>query len=132
MPQILKTLDEIAREKQRDVLCVMFFDRQGPFPEPLNAARRRRRAASIQFLDGHSIPWCECFEPASKNLFIYPYCGSIYLDVPYDVADPAYRLVADYLETPDGEPRHKEARFCVLTLDAAIKKADDRPDPEDW
>ena len=132
MPQLLKTMDEIAREKQRDVLCVRFFDPREAIPTTLSAARRKRRSALIQFLDVHSIAWSECFEPSSKNWLIAPYCGSIYLDVPYDLADPAYRLVADYLETPAGEPRYDDAVFCVMTLEAAIKNADNRPDPEDW
>jgi hypothetical protein len=29
MPQLLKTLDEIARKKQRDVVCVSFFGGSG-------------------------------------------------------------------------------------------------------
>jgi hypothetical protein len=132
MPQLLKTLDEIARGKQRDVLCVRFFDPREAIPTTLSVARRKRRTALIQFLDAHSIAWSECFEPSSKNWLIAPYCGSIYLDVPYDLADPAYRLVADYLETPAGEPRYDDAVFCVMTLEAAIKNADNRPDPEDW
>ena len=37
MPQILKTLDEIAWEKQRDVLCVMFFDPGKP-PKQLSVS----------------------------------------------------------------------------------------------
>ena len=132
MPQLLKTLDDIAREKQRDVLCVMFFDPKKRIPKNLNPAKRKLRAALIEFLDQHSIAWSECFDSASPNLLIYPYLGSIYLDVPHDLADPAYRLIADYLETPDGEPRTKDIRFGVRTLDAAIKNAEGRLDPEDW
>jgi hypothetical protein len=132
LPQILRTLDEIAREKQRDVLCVRFFDPRRLIPKQLSAARRALRSALIQFLDGHSILWSECFDPACENLLIYPYSGSIYLDVPYDLADPAYRLIADYLETPDGKPKYEDMHFCVRTLDAAIKSADNRLDPEDW
>jgi hypothetical protein len=132
MPQILNTLDEIAREKQRDVLCVMFFDPKKGIPKHLSAARRNLRAALIQFLEDHSIAWSECFDPGCENLLFYPYYCSMYLDGPYDLADPAYRLVADYLETPDGKPRTKDMRFGVRTLDAAIKNAEGRLDPEDW
>ena len=131
MPQLLKTLDEIASEKQRDVLCVTFFDSRKPIPRKLSAARRALRSELIQFLVDHSISWCECFDPASKGWLIYPYHGSIYLDVPYDLADPAYRLVADYLEMPGGEPRCEGMYFGVRTLDAALKNLDGRVDPED-
>ena len=132
MPQLMKTLDEIAREKQRDVLCVMFFDPRRLIPKQLSVARRKLRSELIQFLDDHSISWSECFDPATENMLIYPFSGSIYLDVPYDLADPAYRLVADYLETPDGEPKYKDMHFGVRTLDAAIKNAEGRLNPEDW
>jgi hypothetical protein len=131
MPQILKTLDEIARDKQRDVLCVRFFDPRRLIPKPLTAARRKLKSELIQFLDDHSISWSECFDPATEHLMIYPYSDSIYLDVPYDLADPGYRLVADYLETPGGEPKYEDMHFCVRTLVAAIKTADDRLDAED-
>ena len=131
MPQLLKTLDEIAREKQRDVLCVTFFEAGKPIPRKLSPARRALRSELIQYLDDHSISWSECFDPASENLLIYPYSDSIYLDVPYDLADPGYRLVADYLETPGGEPKYEDMHFCVRTLVAAIKTADDRLDAED-
>ena len=132
MPQLLKTLDEIAREKQRDVLCVMFFDPRQGFPKYLSSAKRKLRAALIEFLDEHSIAWSECFDSASQNLLICPYFGSIYLDVPYDLADPAYRLLADYLETPDCKPKYEDMHFGVRTLQAAIKSAEGRLDPEDW
>jgi hypothetical protein len=132
MPQILNTLDEIAREKQRDVLCVMFFDPKKGIPKHLSAARRNLRAALIQFLEDHSIAWSECFDPGCENLLFYPYYCSIYLDVPYDLADPAYRLVADYLETPDGKPRTKDMHFGIRTLDAAIKRGGTQLVPEDW
>ncbi len=70
MPQLLKTLDEIAREKQRDVLCVMFFDPKKGIPKNLNPAKRKLRAALIEFLDEHSIAWSECFDSASPNLLM--------------------------------------------------------------
>jgi hypothetical protein len=132
VPQILRTLDEIAREKQRDVLCVMFFDPRQGYPENLSPAKRKLRSALIQFLDDHSISWSECFDPGSDNLMFHSYCGSLYLDVPYDLADPGYRLVADYLETPDGKPRYEDMHFGLRTLDAAIKNAEGRLDPESW
>jgi hypothetical protein len=122
MPQVLNTLDEIARAEQRDVVCVMFFDPRQPFPKSLSAARHALRSAFIQFLDDHSIFWCECLDPGSENLLPYAYRGSLYLDVPYDLADPAYRLVVDYLETPDGEPRYEDVHFCFWTLNAAMDK----------
>ena len=55
MPQLLKTLDDIAREKQRDVLCVMFFDPKKRIPKNLNPAKRKLRAPLIDFLDQNSI-----------------------------------------------------------------------------
>jgi len=130
MPQIVKTLDEIAREKGRDTLFVTFEDSRRP-QRPLTAARRRLRSQLIQFLDQHSISWSPCFG-CESNLLFGPYRGWIYLDVPYDLTDPAYQLIADYLETPDGKPRYEGMQFCVRTLEAAINGANGRLDPEDW
>jgi hypothetical protein len=72
MPQLLKTLDEIAREKQRDVLCVTFFDPKKRIPKNLSPAKRKLRAALVEFLDEHSIAWSECFDPGAENLLFYP------------------------------------------------------------
>ncbi len=58
--------------------------------------------AFVAYLDQHQIPWRECFEIASENLPIYPYQGSIYVDVPYETENPLYVRLAAYLETPDG------------------------------
>ena len=44
----------------------------------------------------------------------------IYLDVPFDTGSPQYQLAAEYLETPDGEPRDPRVRFLCLPLGKAI------------
>jgi hypothetical protein len=124
MPLILNTIDEIARAEQRDVVCVMFFDPRKP-REPLDAARHALRNAFIQFLEDHSILWCECIDPGSEHLLPYSYGGSMYLDFPNDLAHPAYRRVADYLA------KSKGLHLCVWTLEPEIKNAADRWAPED-
>ncbi len=131
MPLNLTTIDYIARAEQRDVACVMFFDPRKPFPKSLSAAQQALRSAFIQFLEDHSILWCECLDPGSENLLPYSYRGSLYIDVPYDVANPAFRLVADYLRTPGGEPRYEDTYLCCWTLNAETEKAADPRDPED-
>jgi hypothetical protein len=70
MPQILKTLGEMATEKQRYILWVKFFDPRMPIPKQLSGARRALRSSLLQCLDEHSISWSECFEPASMNLLM--------------------------------------------------------------
>ncbi|WP_187364127.1 hypothetical protein [Massilia genomosp. 1] len=54
---------------------------------------------------------------------IGPYLGQLYIDVPFDEADPAYRRLRDFLEKPDGSMVFDDALFCYSPLDQAIKKA---------
>lgn len=119
MPQLLDHIDAIARGQGRDVLWVTFYDVRRFPTQGLGPQERARRTAFIAYLDQQQIPWRECFETASAHLQIYPYQGSIYLDVPYQVDNPRYAKVASYLETPDGMPKHPHVSFRVLTLQAA-------------
>jgi hypothetical protein len=116
---VVKRIDEFAREKQRDVLWVVFYDPSKKIPSRRNPKDSKRRERFIAFLEQHQIPWSPCFEPWGPSWEVIPYYGSIYLDVPYDVNLPQYQLLANYLENPDGSPRYSNACFAVRTLEMA-------------
>jgi hypothetical protein len=123
MPQLIKHIDAIARQKQRDVLFVVFGARaQGDIVSDYDYEADVRRGDFIAWLDNHQIPWLPCGGYASTSGFS-AYDGRIYLDVPYEESDETYCLVRDYLESPDGSSRYDDALFCYLPLEEAMENA---------
>ncbi len=126
MPQLIQHIDQIAREKQRAVLFLLFkkpdshpdddfglsFDYEGC------AARNEIQA----WLTANDIEYCNCAEFASENCMM-PYQGQLYIDVPFDENDPQYRKLAGYLENPDGSMKLPGVLFCYLPLEKALKNA---------
>lgn len=51
------------------------------------------------------------------------YAGQIYIDVPFEEANPVYQQVLGYMENPDGSTRRPGVQFFALTLHAAMKNA---------
>ena len=126
MPMLLEYIDAIARKKQRDVLFSVFRS-----PENADDAPQERdfdwksdplRQQVCQWLTVHQISWCPCGHFANECCML-SYRGQVYVDVPFDEDNPTYRMVRDYLETPDGNMRFRTADFCCLTLEIAMENA---------
>ncbi|MFM0362173.1 hypothetical protein [Paraburkholderia sediminicola] len=120
MPTVLEHIDAIARQKQRDVLYLTFFD--DPQGKRSAWSENDTRAQIIQWLDAHGIRWRECGEIANPNV-MRGYRGSIYVDVCYDAGDPVYQQLAAFLELPDGTMGLPNMRFWALSLDVAMTNA---------
>lgn len=80
------------------------------------------RQEITNWLDAHAIAWEPCGPVASVNS-MSSYRGQIYLDVPFDESDPAYDMLRNYLEKPDGSMAAKGVKFCYYPLSEAIKNA---------
>ena len=80
MPQLLKCIDAIARQKKRDTLFVTFPSRD---PDTAFDEYSPHRAALINWLEAHHIGWMPCGGVANPNV-MGPYQGHIYLDVSFD------------------------------------------------
>ena len=124
MPKLLKHIDAIARQKQRDVLFLRFCGNgPGDYPEDYDEWKRLPARKHItEWLDQNQITWFSCADYALEN-FMGPYLGQIYLDVPFDETDPSYQRLRDYLENPDGTTRHTGAWFILLPLERAMENA---------
>jgi hypothetical protein len=122
MPQMIDYIDAIARQKQRDALFVTFTDDPAGEPSPYDSESHPGRAAIIEWLDMHGYAWQPCGEVADERLMV-SYRGSIYIDVPYDLADPRYRALETFLEHSDGSLRMPHMRFLVIGLDYANRNA---------
>lgn len=122
MPQLIEHIDAIARRKQRDVLYLSFFDDDADWRRPGNWRANPTRAQVIDWLDANGVGWCECGEIASETT-VRSYGGTLYLDVPFDLADPAYQALAAFLEHPDGTLRLLGMKFWAVSLEAAMRNA---------
>jgi len=102
MPQLLMHIDQIARQKQRDVLALEFHNAETGFKldYTLNPARK----TILGWLAANDIPHYECGGYASETR-LDSYRGHIYIDIPYDKTDPAFQKVESFLESPDGSMR---------------------------
>ena len=128
MPQLIEHIDAIARQKQRDVLFLKFFDPENPDGE----IRKRNsdwnwessvgRQSVIEWLNSNQISWQPCAEVADTNS-MRSYAGQTYIDVPFEETSPVYQQVLGYLENPDGSTRRPGVWFFALTLHAAMKNA---------
>lgn len=130
MPGQIEHIDAIARRKGRAVLYLEFH------PLPYREWRGYRyeedaaRAAVLAWLDAQGLPWTAC-GPFADPCVMAPYLGQVYLDVAYDESLPAYRVLRDYLEHPDGTMRHEGVRFFVMPLDHAMRNAE-HDEPGFW
>lgn len=131
MPQLIQHIDYIARQKQRAVLYLTFVNE--PFKsffedsDPEDDLWREEdsiRSKILKWFDDNGIGWKECADIARTSGWS-SYAGQVYIDVPYEVADPDYQKLVGYLE--DGNDNIKEehgnTKFWVLPLDLAMKNA---------
>ncbi|MFI3136440.1 MAG: hypothetical protein QX197_06640 [Methylococcaceae bacterium] len=128
MPQLIKHIDAIAREKQRNVLFLTFRSQKSANADSwnlffdYNESKVPIRKTVCQWLTEHNISWYPCAHFATES-FVMGYFGRIYLDIPFDENDKQYQLVRDYLEHPDGTPRDPKIGFWCLLLEDAMKNA---------
>lgn len=119
MPMLLKHIDAIAREKQRDVLYLSFpAAEQRESRTPYEQLDSRKRI--IEWFDAHQVKWLMCGDVANENVMRSD-AGQIYIDVPYDTNDSAYQAVQEFLEYADGTMRFDDAKFWIVTHELAMK-----------
>lgn len=119
MAQVLKHIDKIAREKQRDVLFVCF---EGDKFKDKEYEDYVERNDFIVFLEKNNIGYEKCGEIASENGW-KRYQGQLYIDVPYEKENTQYQILEKYLENEDGTSKIEGVIFYYLTLEIAMKNA---------
>ncbi|GAA4030314.1 hypothetical protein [Actimicrobium antarcticum] len=120
MPQEIEHIDAIARQSGRDALYVIFHD---DLRQRLDWAALPVRQQIITWLDLNGMHWRPCGHVGSTTFF-GRYLGEIYIDVPFDLANPDYMTLCAFLENPDGSCKFPGARFCYYTLAEAMKNAE--------
>ena len=124
MPLLIKHIDTIAREKQRDVLFIIFEGNENgasEIDEDWETLPLRKQI--IEWLEAHGIAWSPCGEYADVNQMV-SYRGQIYIDLPFDQTLPPYQALELFLENPDGSMRFHNAIFARLSLESAMKNAE--------
>jgi hypothetical protein len=130
----LRTIDQIARAKQRDVCYVTFQDR-GDWHHPvLNwQALSHPRHKITDWLQANSIEWEDCFEFAVPECH-ETYHGHIYIDIAYDETDTKYQALAAFLEDESGNVRlefGENTKFYLLSIEQAMTNAE-HDEPGYW
>ena len=117
MPQLIQCIDQVARDKKRDVLFLCFgIDKDILF----NYKRSTIRKKILTWLDCNAIPYFECSAVTSDKSGGW-YLGEIYIDIPFDTENEQYRKLADYLEDEKGMVKHKSVGFYIYPYKSAIE-----------
>ncbi len=124
MLKLLKHIDKIAREKNRDVIFINFA--KDVFPS-YDYENYKERNELIEWLKEHQIPFEECGPMASENGW-ESYRGQLYIDIPIDENDEKYQLICEHLDTPKGGFKIKGVESWIFPLEVAMKnKHHDEP-----
>jgi len=124
MAQIIKHIDQIGREQNRDVLYIE-FDRE--IYSDYIYEQYEERNNLLKWLDDNDIPYVKCADYASENGW-ESYRGQLYIDVPMDKNNDKYKLLNEHLENNDGSFKIKGVNYIYLPLEIAMKnKHHDEP-----
>jgi hypothetical protein len=133
MIMAIEHIDAIARRRGRDVLYVTFTNgrvndgRSAP-RKPFDWDRSRVRTELIEWLTHHGIGWSPCAGVANLNS-MEDYRGGLYVDLPIDVASGEFKAFENYVEFPDGTPRHPALKAYICTFAVAQRNlAHDAPE----
>ncbi len=127
IPRKIEFIDAIAREKQRDVLCVVFVDCEPETESPIPYQELPIRRQIIAWLNSQELTWEPCAAFADPY---HPtaYSGRIYIDVDPSTENPQYGILQHYFEEPTGKSRFPGVHFCCLPfLEASENTIYDEP-----
>ena len=115
LSQLLKHIDAIAREKNRDVLFVHFDHYVHP-DRDANSVRQML----IGWLEQQGIVYMPCLG-VDQTVHSEIYLGGLYLDVPFDLHHKTYQKLSEYLEDEQGNMKIEGIQFFVLSLGLALE-----------
>jgi hypothetical protein len=124
MAQVLEHIDKIARDKNRDVLFIVFKDAKNEIDEEFSYDYETDsvRAEFLLWLNQNNIPYQKCGPIASVNGW-ESYRGQLYIDVPMDENDQRYQKLNNHLENQDGTMKIAGISYYYIPLKVAMKNA---------
>ncbi|UEM07119.1 hypothetical protein JL101_029415 (plasmid) [Skermanella rosea] len=120
MPQIIQHIDRIARQKQRDVLMIVFGIDDNINEEFIDYYETDIWSSITAWLDEQKFLWVPCAGFALENS-MDSCSGQIYVDIPYDEQNADYRKLKEYFEKPDGTMRMLGVSLRYLPLSVAMR-----------
>ena len=124
MAKLIKHIDKIAREVQRDVLYVEFSREVFPDYEWESYVGRNEL---IAWLEEQGIVYQHCAPFACEDGW-EGYRGQLYIDVPVDDSNEQFLHVDSHLCTPDNSFKIPGIGLYIVTLEQALKnKHHDEP-----
>lgn len=111
MSLVLQHIDQIALQKNRDVLFIHFEDYQ-------EQQQDSTRQQVLSWLDQNGIEYVPCMGLAEEG-YIDSYMGDVYVDVLFDGEDPLYQELSQYLEDEQGNMKIEGVYFFLLSLETA-------------
>lgn len=124
----IKTIDQIAREKQRDVLFIQVK------PNPLKSFEHYRNYKPWQeiksWLEENEIPHEICGPFFEDQIVIEGYCGDIYIDLPDDDSLEKIQKIDKYFDY-SGIRADGKVRISCLPYEKALQYAE-RDTAEFW
>lgn len=117
MPQLIRTIDEIAREKQRDVIFVQFHNFSTGFVADYRTNPSRK--AIISWLDEQRIGYIPC-GGFDSGCIVEGYDGELYIDVAIDENDDNFIKLFEWFRPAGGMPRYENAWLFYLPLAVAV------------
>jgi hypothetical protein len=113
MPSMISHIDEIGRDKQRDVLTIEFHCHKTGFLTDF--VRSESRKTILDWLAVNDIPHYLC-GPFADDIKMDRYRGQIYIDVPNDMDNPLFLKVSEILGNPDGSAKFANVYFIRYSL----------------
>jgi hypothetical protein len=117
MPQLIQAIDEIAREKQRDVIFVQFHNFGTGFVADYRT--NPSREAIILWLDEQHIAYVPC-GGFDSGCIVEGYDGELYIDVPIDEKDANFLKVSEWFIGEGEAKRYENAWLFYLPLEVAM------------
>lgn len=127
MPMLIQHIDQIAREKKRDVLYLMFHikgreEEASRIFQDFDYAACNHRKEVMAWLTANDIRFYPCAEAANEE-GMQSYKGQLYVDVPFDLNDPIFQKLSHYLENPDGTMKVVGSEYCYWPLELSMQNA---------
>lgn len=117
MPQIIRPIDEIAREMQRDVIFVQFHNFSTGFVADYRT--NPSREAIISWLDEQRISHVPC-GGFDSGCIVEGYDGELYIDVAIDENDENFLKLSEWFVGEGGKRRYENAWLFYLPLTVAL------------
>jgi hypothetical protein len=122
MPQIIQAIDEIAREKQRDVIFVQFHNFSTGFVADYRT--NPSREAIISWLDEQGITYIPC-AGFDSGCIVEGYDGELYIDVAIDEHDDNFFKLSEWFLRDGRGQRFENAWLFYLPLSVALLNSDE-------